>query len=449
MTTDVQFVTPTRLQPQQARSISAPRTAWLLLLLCHACILLQLPSAPLQLFGGALVYVRDVLLLAACGVLWLFYGRSLSMRIGLLCVTTLGFALIVLPAVFGYSDTPLAAAIYIKWSLCWAVAYCVGYLAWAYSKPMALCSMALFLGYCVIDSAGGAYEYTAHSYLIDDRGGRNETTFGRQQFVTADLANRGAEATLRVRALQRSVFEYSNLIGTAFVLCVGLLLAFRMPLWHRGVLLAMAMLFAGSVVISGGRSSLIGMAYVTAFAVLVKLLPRHWEPRMIGPFIALTIAVNLLLTTCGISTVVSGLSDVLFPHSSIGSAASSADREELWHDLESQEQSLVHFSLGAPIASIFEPKDQAVAIADNQYLWCLFNLGILGSLVVLTPWILLSRSALHIARPPVRRMFLVCLIYVLGEGVARDSFFFFSMMAAAYALGIANCPPPTAPVPRS
>jgi len=398
-----------------------------------AIALLYFPSGLLHTWLGHGVYFRDALLLGHLGIslVWLWRTNRLGpfLRKNWLI---LGPAFFLAPALFD-AGARIETGAFFKWSALWLDGLILGRLfallrGFPWSAQILSVVTALLL---LADFSAGVYELRTNRHLLPMSG--QVSAFGVKMTTHGTLAKR-----LRIKGLQRDVFSFANLMAMSAVAGLAFFLCAEAPA-ARVFGLGWSALFAWMLFVSGGRSAFFGVFAAALFAGGTFVM-RELMHRFQGRIVLAWLAVALLISVTGVSQVAESVSTTFLSQTHIGNAGSAHARDANWNGIFDAIQHLpvVLFS-GAPLAAIVDAKIAPFYHwADNQYLWFLYHTGVAGFLAV----VLFFRNALRRPSAPgktwARETLLLFLLFVMGEGIARESLTFLGCLPLFVACGYGN-----------
>lgn len=395
---------------------------WLirLIILGWIVILLNLPSGFLHHFLGNLVYLREMLfgLHLGMSLFWLARRGQLQWMLEhswvILIVPTM-----LAPAVMD-PEFRMEALRTCKWSIYWIDWIILGHLLrlnkqWGTWLKILLALTAVEL---VAELAAGVVEWRSGDYLFKTVWGER-TTFGVLKGNDQVLDNQ-----MRIRGLQRDVFSFANIMAMSAVAGMLLLTILRNVYQRVGAAL-WVLAFSAMVVISGGRSALFGVAASAGYMVFCLASPTRARKYAIH-YVLLCVLAACVLSITGVGAFTDFVSDTLLSQSHVGDSTSAHMRDAFWVKMWAAfaKSPLILF-LGAPFTALVDGK---VAImfhwADNQFLWNLYHTGLAGFSAVLLYFYKV------VAPPPnkedwmIRRGVIIFVVFIIGEGVARESLTF-------------------------
>ncbi len=393
--------------------------------------LLYLPSGLMHFLLGSAVYIRDGLLflhMAAC-LYWLARNRELTpfaRRHWMLLVP----ACIILPA-FIDGGSRVEALTFVKWGVLWIDWIILGRLA-GFVPSFTMTAKVLIAVTVVLllaDFGTGLYERTTGAFAIN--GDADErTAFGVE--VTREL-HMGDQ--LRVKGLQRDVFSFANLMGMSTVLGMVFFINTKRPLLRLPALF-WTVAFAAMMVISGGRSALFGVLASGLMTACVLTAP-NWTRRYYPRFVLGWLLVCLTISSVGIGRLSEAVGGSVFRDSSMGNSMSAYMRDNNWAGImDAISRVPVVLLFGAPLSWLIDPRVEVFFHwADNQYFWLLYHTSVLGFVAVAWFFFSMVRVRADGERAWARDAVILFLLFVMGEGLARESMTFIGVMPLFVAIG--------------
>jgi hypothetical protein len=382
--------------------------------------LLYFPSGLLHGVLGAIVYVRD-LLLGVHLILSLYWlGRKGHMNwVVQHSWVFLITPLLLLPAVMDHNYT-LEALRTCKWSFCWFDWILLGHLLRMnrhWGQWFKLLGILTLLMMCT-ELVAGFIEWQTGSYLFPTTWGET-TAFGVMRGNDQLL-----EGKLRIHGLQRDVFSFANVMGMNAVAGMACLTVFRQPaLRLGGVLWACA--FGFMMVVSGGRSALFGAFAAAVYAGYLLLAPAS-AAKNSRRYVVAWLVIAVVLSLIGVGKFTDFVGEQLLGGAHIGDADSAYMRDNYWVKMRGDfiSQPLI-LLLGGPLVSLLDAKtDVMFHWADNQLLWNLYHIGIFGSLAFIYFFYKILEHEPRETERLTRQMLILFLVFVVGEGIARESLTF-------------------------
>jgi hypothetical protein len=405
-----------------------------LIILGWIAALLYFPSGLLHGVLGAVVYLRDMLLLTHLGIsiYWLSKQRQLNWvakHSWVILVTPV----LLIPAVLTSSFT-LEALRTCKWSLCWLDWIVLGHQLrlnkeWGQWLKL-LCVITLVM--MGIELVAGVIEWRTGNYLIS-------TSWGERTALGVMRGNdQMLDGRIRIRGLQRDVFSFANLMGMNAVLGMAAFTIFREQRIKLAAL-GWTALFGLMMSVSGGRSALFGAfaaALYAAWLVAWPVAARRYARRYIVGWIVIAIALSCI----GVGKFTDFVGNTVLGGSYVGDSESAYMRDQYWvkmrKDFVSKPLILV---TGGPIGSIVDHRiDVMFHWADNQLLWNLYHLGIAGALATMFFFYKVLEDEPREQDRMARQALILFLVFVVGEGIARESMTFMGCLPLFILCGYDN-----------
>ena len=396
-----------------------------------ALTLLYFPSGVLLFYFGSAVYIRDLLLaahLVAC-LIWIHRLGDLP-RVLRRSAILLLVPIFLIPAVAD-PEYRFEALRTVKWTFFWLDWIFIGYLAFQYRRWNEW--LGVFIGMTMfellIEWVVGACEWHSGHYLFSTPTTWNETTpFGVQKVKELTL-----EGAIRIRGLQRDVFSFANLMAMSSLLGLAFASIVR-PVWQRAAGFGWAAFFAVMLFVSGGRSALFGV-FAAVFLSVAYAADRRFAQKWAKPCLLVWVGIALLVSCTGIGAISDMVSGAFLSKSHIGDVTSAYMRDENWSNLlGALEQQPIILVAGGPVSSLLDSKVAPMFHwADNQFLWDIYHLGIAGALAIAFYFFKVLPGSDR--ESPATDIVILCLIFVVGEGIARESLTFMGCMPLFAACG--------------
>jgi len=387
-----------------------------------AITLAYFPSGILYFYFRNAVYLRELALWThlIASMLWLY-------RIGDLrwvfrqCWTLLLIPLFLLPAVAD-PDYRFEALRTVKWTLFWLDWIFIGHFVfqihrWNRWLVIFLVGSTVEL---LLEWLAGFYEWRVGHYLFSTPTTWDEKTmFGVQ--AVKELTLRGS---IRVRGFQRDVFSFANLMGMSSVLGFAWASVCRVQ-WQKAAGFAWAAFFAVMLVISGGRSAIFGI-FASAILAIGYAVDPHFTRKWSRAYLLAWVVVALVISFAGVGELTDAISGTFLGKSHIGDSESAYMRDDNWSNiLQAFEQDPIILIIGGPFSSIIEPRIAPMFHwADNQFLWDAYHLGVPGSLAIAFYFFRVIWIGKSTGQPRAVDIICLCLLFVVGEGIARESLTF-------------------------
>lgn len=402
--------------------------------------LLQLPSGLLHLRLGPYVYFRDGLMLifAASATLWLVVRGEMG-RTGYL-VSAVGFFAFLFAGYLIHPTEWVNAGIILKTCLLWVSAALLARMIHSGgqekkmkgSKWEAALVLALMI-YGLLEVFIGGLELRSGNYFLD---------LG-QQDVTALGVRLGRGETilgaLRVRGLQRVVFTYANLISTFCLIAFVVALYSRVRI-ARYACAALGGVFLLMVIFSGGRSAMMGL--IPALFVLGMVRLRVLSARVLAAGVAMIFLISIYISNVGIGELVKTLEAILPEEYAFSDSRSSFDRDHAWltHWRELR-NAPIRYLIGTSIRAWNLPAASSeLTYMDNLGLWFLMYTGALGIGAIAFSIADGFRDDNRDARPAYWALFAGSCVFIVTEGIARESLMFPGAMLLFYSVGCLQAP---------
>jgi len=397
------------------------------LVISAVSFLAQLGSLVWHVKLGEFVVVRDIILVMSFGGLipmaWLHCSGRIQLSVIIIILSSVALVSLTL---FGYDPS---IVIQFKWLIIWAVSYLMGGVLIRFGWSHILWSLVIIvMSYVLILGMACLWEVSTGNYVIS-------ADYGTTSYSGADLAvsqklKLGADSSLRARGFERSVFSAAD------VLSVGVLLSVAACIHSRGgrrvLLSSYALVNCIIIIISGGRSQFIGLILATVFAIGIFIrIPRRWfVPALASAFLLLALIISFM----GIGTVIGWVQDVSPIESRILNSGSAYMRDDVWGlKMEEVHADYGSILIGHVLLTAFEG-GESFKICDNQYLWVLYHYGYVlgGGILLFFMYILYGLAG---SRSCYSFFALILIFYLMGNGLARESLFFFGSSMAALFIG--------------
>ncbi len=382
--------------------------------------LLYFPSGLLHGALGPVVYLRDIMLgfhLMASTV-WLSERSQIkwvAMHSWIILVTPI----LLIPAVLDGTYT-MEALRTCKWSLCWLDWILLGHMlylnkTWGeWFRILLVISAALMTAEC----AAGALEWHRGSYLIPTAW--NETT----AFGVRRASDQILDGKIRIHGLQRDVFSFANIMGMNAVAGMAVFVV-STKLWQRLLAVAWTAGFGWMMVVSGGRSALFGAFAAAAYAVFCLIFPNI-SKKYARSYVLAWVFIAVAMSFIGVGKFTDFVGGQFMGGTHIGDAESAYERDAFWVQMlgDFAKQPLILVS-GGPFGSLIDNRIATMFHwADNQLLWNTYHLGVAGSLAILFFFYKVLEPEPGESDQRARRALILFLVFVLGEGIARESMTF-------------------------
>lgn len=411
------------------------RWAQILVFAGWAIALLYFPSGLLHYYLGGKVYFRDGLMglhFAAC--VWHFHRTGMLGRWLRQCWWLALVPLLVLPAVADRASVVEAFTVW-KWTVLWSDWIMIGTLAatnWLEPRGVAILG-SITLVLLVADAAAGFHEYQTNRFVFPIKSGEKSAlgvVLGFDQVLGGKQ--------IRLKGLQRDVFSFANLMAAAAVGGLALASATRKIGW-RAAGWIWAAVFGLMLFLSGGRSAFFGVAAAAVIAIAMQASPEH-SRRWMRRAALIWLAFAVFISFYGVSELSDQISALFFKHHRAGSTASAFLRDRAWQGLIGAivEQPVI-LLCGAPAAALMDTHvTPFYHWADNEYLWLAYHVGLPGALAVTL--FFFSAVRRESGREVADTVFFLYLVFVMGEGIARESLTFLGCLPLFVAAGFRFAP---------
>lgn len=414
---------------KDVRDTDIPSSTIILAACAGISILALLPSGLLHIQFGQRTYLRDVLLFASTGCAALMSIAAVyANRVLLFLVAYCSWVSVVLLAAGGLTLSGfVGTALILKWFALWMVSAFWGY--WTYERlgtraMIPICIIVL----CeiIVEACVGWLEIKTGNYFLTF-GASEVTRFGVSMAISQEI-----EGVLRVRGLQRDVFQFANLMGLGSVIALSMAVIYRRRYVACALMGAISVFLFVTLLKSGGRSALFGVAFAVILSGLAAFTPTRWRWMALASG-ASAWGVVVFVTTVGIGPVTSFIVSLFRLSDFYGNVDSSYMRDaawlSLWQTVAERGSSLL---LGAPLTGFWVDK---VTITDNWLIWNIYHAGmvIASGFIAFTVWTL----TLVPSRTRIGVLLYALFGFLIGEGVARDAFFFFSSVVFFFVAGAA------------
>jgi hypothetical protein len=382
--------------------------------------LLYFPSGLLHGVLGPVIYLRDLMLGGhlVVSIFWLSRKHQLNwvaQHSWVILITPV----LLIPAVLDRNFT-MEALRTCKWSMCWLDWIILGHFLrlnkdWGkWFQILGWISLAM-MG---TELVAGVIEWITGQYLFPTTWGET-TAFGVQRGNDQVL-----EGKLRIHGLQRDVFSFANVMAMNAVLGMAYLTITRRRNYQIFAA-GWAAAFGGMMLVSGGRSALFGAFAALVYMIWLLVSPataRRYGRRYVLAWVFIAIAMSCI----GVGKFTDFVGSQVMGGSYVGDSDSAYMRDNYWvkmlGDFASEPLILV---IGGPFASFIDPR---IAVmfhwADNQLLWNTYHLGLAGSLALLFFFYKILEPEPREGDRLARQALILTLVFVLGEGIARESLTF-------------------------
>jgi hypothetical protein len=423
----------TRLSRDDSR---AQRGISILIYSGWAITLSYFPSGVLLFYFGSAVYLRDLLLAVhiVASLLWLDRIGDLRVVMRESAILLL-VPLMLLPAIAD-PDYRFEAMRTVKWTFFWLDWIFIGHFA--FQKRHWDKWLGILIGITAVELVMewliGAYEWRAGHYVFATATTwQDKTMFGVQ--AVKDLM---LEGRIRVRGFQRDVFSFANLMAMSAVLGLAWASISR-TVWEKVVAFSWAAFFSIMLVVSGGRSALFGIFASTILSIAFVVdhrFTRRWSRSYLLAWVAITVVISF----AGVGRLTEAIGSTFLSKTHIGDAESAYMRDENWSNmLDAFEQEPIILVIGGPFASLLDTRISPMFHwADNQFLWDAYHLGLAGEVAIAFYFFRVLWKARETSRPRAVDVVVICLLFVVGEGIARESLTFLGCLPLFVACGYAS-----------
>ena len=232
------------------------------------------------------------------------------------------------------------------------------------------------------------------------------------------------EGKLRIHGLQRDVFSFANVMGMNAVAGMACFTVFRQPGVRLGSAL-WACAFGFMMVVSGGRSALFGAFAAAVYAGYLLLAPAS-AAKNGRRYVVAWLVIAVVLSLIGVGKFTDFVGEQFLGGAHIGDSDSAYMRDNYWVKMRGDfiGQPLI-LLLGGPLVSLLDSKtDVMFHWADNQLLWNLYHIGIFGSLAFIYFFYKTLEHEPRETERLTRQVLILFLVFVVGEGIARESMTF-------------------------
>ena len=411
----------------------AQRAFAVLLYAGWAITLLYFPSGVLLFYFGSAIYLRDLMLAAHIVASLVCLYRIGDLRSVLRESAILLLVPLLLIPAMADPDYRFEALRTVKWTFFW--------LDWIYIGHFAsqIRRWNLWLGVFIVLTAVelllewliGAYEWQVGHYVFSTpTTWEDKTIFGVQAVKELTL-----QGNIRVRGFQRDVFSFANLMAMSSV--IGLACAsISRTVWQRVAGFAWAALFAVMLVVSGGRSALFGI-FASALLAIAYTVDHRFTRRWAKIYLLAWVVITVVISFAGVGRLTEAISGTFFGKSHLGDSSSAYMRDDNWTNiLDAFEEEPIILVIGGPVASLLDSRIAPMFHwADNQFLWDAYHLGIAGELAIAFYFFRVLGTGKTGAPPRVVDVAVLSLLFVIGEGIARESLTFMGCMPLFVACG--------------
>jgi len=398
-----------------------------------ALTLSYFPSGVLLFYFGSAVYARDLLLAVhiILSLVWLYRTGEL-VKVMRESAILLLIPLLLMPAIAD-GDYRFEAMRTVKWTFFWLDWIFIGHFA--FQKRNWDAWLGAFIGVTALELLMewmiGAYEWKVGHYVFaTETTWQDKTLFGVQ--AVKDLM---LEGKIRVRGFQRDVFSFANLMAMSAV--IGLAWAsISRSVWEKVIAFTWAAFFAVMLVVSGGRSALFGI-FASAILSIAYVTDHRFTRRWANSYVLAWLVITVVLSFAGVGRLTEAIGSTLLNKTSIGDSESAYMRDENWSNmLDAFEEEPIILVIGGPYASLLDTRITPMFHwADNQFLWDAYHLGLAGEVAIAFYFFRVLWRARDSSHPRAVDALVLCLLFVVGEGIARESLTFMGCMPLFVACG--------------
>ncbi len=395
-----------------------------------AIFLTYLPDGLIHLKLGPAAYGRDILMGLHLGVAAYFLERQrLLLPFLKLAWPILVGALCFLPLFLAKTQFR-DFVVHVKWILLWTDWMILGYLLFRV-RTLRKSLLALAITGCLfilIDSGAGYYEVTSGQFLLPIESSE-ETASGEQLGRSQTLG-----FNIRAQGFQRSVFAFSNMMGLGLLLSLAYAVYIGRSKWMIFPACIAGWFFYVAFV-SGGRSSLLGMLPVISCFFWCWRSPKHFIQHF--PKAALVMVISgMAMCIIGLGNSISTVIAPFAHQSRTFSMASVYERDEIWAErLQTLMDHPVALITGMPSIAIFHRNVNAIDFADNTLLYLLYHFGLPITLLILSVIYRTTVDHFRMHHAKAYILFAFSLAFIWGEGIARDTLWYFGCMPLFFSLG--------------
>lgn len=380
--------------------------------------LTYLPSGLLHATLGDLVYARDLALglhlLISLG--WLIRHRQfkwVAQHDWFIVITPL----LLLPALANHFYL-VEALRTSKWNFAWLDWIILGHFIRLDQKWREEYEFLFWVTFIMIGAelAAGIFDWVSGDHLIKETWGE-KTVFGVSRMFDETIGGR-----IRIRGLQRDVFSFANIMA---VNAVGgmVYLLFARKSGRQLAAVLWIVVFGAMMCVSGGRSAIFGVFAALVYTVIVFAYPRV-SARFGRRYVLVWVGIALTLSLVGVGKFTDFVGSTLLGGSYVGDSESAFMRDDFWRQMLTdfiQEPKIL--IAGGPAAALVDTRiDPMFHWADNQFLWNVYHLGIVGAVAFTFLFYKVLRPEPRDGQQgKVRQALILFLVFVIGEGIARES----------------------------
>jgi hypothetical protein len=419
-----------RLSPDES---FAQRGFTILIYSGWAITLSYFPSGVLLFYFGSAVYLRDLLLFAhiMASLIWLYRIGDLRTVMRESAILLL-VPLLLIPAMAD-GEYRFEAMRTVKWTFFWLDWIFIGHFA--FQKRSWDHWLGIFIGLTAFELLMewliGCYEWRVGHYVFSTpTTWQDKTIFGVQAVKELML-----EGSIRVRGFQRDVFSFANLMAMSAV--IGLAwAAISRTVWEKVIGFSWAAFFSIMLVVSGGRSALFGIFASTILAI-AYVVDHRFTRRWARNYVLAWVIISVVISFAGVGRLTEAIGSTFLSKTHIGDSESAYMRDENWSNmLDAFEQEPIILVIGGPYASLLDTRISPMFHwADNQFLWDAYHLGLAGEVAIAFFFFRVLWRSREISQPRSVDVVMLCLLLVVGEGIARESLTFMGCMPLFVACG--------------
>lgn len=408
----------------------------LLFSLGFTALILQLPGGVFHLYLGRLAYLKDVIALAA------FIGGALYLTqtwasIRKPTYTVAFFALLLFPvAPLLLGPERLNALLLVKWVILWAVAYAIGLTFSRVPKSYKVLAASVLVAYFAVEALIGLWEIRNQRFFLI--------------LAHTDITDAGVELAkmntledmIRVKGLQRNVFQFANLMALIFALSVAVIALARISVFSLFAIGA-ALVSVYCVTKSGGRTALVGCAFVVVAIPLLLIKSLREREGVVAIMLMFFPLAGVIVSLLGPAKLAESVFSFLNYEGAIANLESTLMRQQVWAGaMQTLVSSPLKLFFGTMIVGSGSHQ-QAINILDNQYLWFLYHYGFFGATAIAVLFFRVVFAATAGDRTASIGSIIIILSAVsAGEAIGRDVAFYFSTLALFIAVGAGSCSHP-------
>jgi hypothetical protein len=149
------------------------------------------------------------------------------------------------------------------------------------------------------------------------------------------------------------------------------------------------------------------------------------------------VAITVVISFAGVGRLTEAIGSTLLSKTSIGDSESAYMRDQNWSNmLDAFEEEPIILVIGGPYASLLDTRISPMFHwADNQFLWDAYHLGLAGEAAIAFYFFRVLWRSRESSQPRAVDVLVLCLLFVVGEGIARESLTFMGCMPLFVACG--------------